>query len=724
MQPAAIADLERSGITLADAEQAGLFDVEDASAIYPDFDAGPALVIPYYNLDGSLMTFLREGEELPFCRVRYLAPKAAGGFSAKKAQRYSQPGKSGTRAYFNPGLEWERIAKDPQEPIIITEGEKKAIAGVAQGLPVLALGGVFNFTNGGDELMPELEAIQWRNRDAYICFDSDALTNPNILAAEARLVDELQRKRGARCFLIRLPADGDNKVGLDDFIAKFGVEAFTTLLQQAPYLGALDAKVVSLNQSVAWIEKDGMVWDIEEADWIKKSDFTSGSRFSAIKHITVGGKQRSEPKKISVALEWLTHPHAQRFGQLLFRPGQDRVVESEMGRPALNIWQGWRHLESGDVQPFLDLTDFLFQNLAPEHRDIPLKLMAYKVQNPHIKIPIALVLLGPQGCGKTMWSDVLRKAMQPYSKAVNPKAFNGQFQGWMEKSLLVCVNEAKGEDIEVASEELKGLISDETRDMNEKFRPARQIETYFQFIITSNKRAVGSFNADDRRMFVVNCPEPREAAFYQDYLDHWIKVQRGHRFILDYLMTMDLKGWRPPARAPMTAEKHLAYMEGLTSVQALAEDMKDSSESTIKLWLDQAAAWAEMTLLSNNTMNHGAAQATLDGIKQLQIRPFYEPRELAMLFPNLCASLLGSRYDRSTPPGKLSRELREAGVPYLVCSDDPRGFMWRGAHRQYLVVSGFEDWKNPLTQADFERLMGSWPTYAAVRQRAKAKAGA
>jgi hypothetical protein len=716
MQPAATADLARSGISEQDAATCGLFDVEDASTVYPDFEPGPALVIPYYHPTGELMTFQRGNEALPFCRIRHMDPKNAGsGFSKPKPRRYSQPKDSGTRAYFCPLIDWPRVLADPKIPIIITEGEKKAIAGCALGYPVIGLGGVFNFTNGGEELMPELAAAEWRARKFYMCFDSDAATNPNILTAESRLVDELQRKRGAQGFLLRLPPDGDKKVGLDDFLLTYGPEAFDGLVESAPFLGALDAKVVSLNQHVAWIEKDGMVWDLEECDWIKKDNFMNGSRYSALTHIGVGGKQRSDPKKISVAAEWLRHPHAQRYGQLLFRPGGDRVVRSEQGTPALNMWTGWQGQEPGDVKPFLDLTEFLFQNLPAAHRDLPLKLMAYKAQNPQEKFALALVLLGPQGCGKTMWGDILRRAMAPYSTVVNPAAFKGVFQGWMEKSLLVVVNEAKGQDIEEASEELKSLISDERRDMNEKFRPARQISTYFQFIITSNKRAVGSFSQDDRRMIVVDCPKPREESFYLDYLVPW-RDAGGPKWLLDYLLNLDLKGWRPPAHAPMTAEKHLAYTESLTAVQQIANEMRSGGEHTLMLWLDQAVAWAQAALLNNNTMLHGAANATLEGIKALQIRPWYEPRELAMIFPNLVASQLGTRYDKNTPPGQLSRQLRDAGVPYLVCKDDPRGFFWHGQFRQFLVVADFDEWGEALSQADFERLMQHWPTYAQLRQ--------
>lgn len=169
----------------------------------------------------------------------------------------------------------------------------------------------------------------------------------------------------------------------------------------------------------------------------------------------------------------------------------------------------------------------------------------------------------------------------------------------------------------------------------------------------------------------------------------------------------------------MTSEKRIAYREGLTPVQALADDMRKSSESTIKLWLDQAAAWADMTLVGPQGPLTAAASATLDGIKRMQIRPWYEPHELALIFPNIMAAQ-GGRYDKGTPVGRLSRELREAGVPYLRSKDHPEGFMLRGQRRQFLVVTDFDDWKEPLSQNDFERLMANWPTWGGLRARGRA----
>lgn len=695
-----------------------MFDVDDASKVHRDFKAEPALIIPYFDPERRLLTFGANGSA--FCRIRYLEQRQQPvGFKPKKTQRYSQPKGSGIHAYFAPVIEWPRIVADPIEPVIITEGEKKAVASIALGIPTIGLGGVFNFADQAGDLIAELASVEWKGRDVYICFDSDAALNPNILAAEARLVDELQRKRGARCYLVRLPQDGDAKVGLDDYLQSHGASGLLSLLQTAPSLGALDAKVVALNKSVAWIERENLIYDIDTKLFIPKDSFITGSRFSTLKHISPGSGPKATPKEISVAQKWLTHPHAQRFSEILFRPGEGPTVRGEYGQAALNMWTDWES-EPGDVTPFLQLTEFLFQNLRPDDRELPLKLLAYKAQNPQEKVPLALVLIGPQGCGKTLWSECVREAFSPYGIDVTPSALAGEFQGWLEKSLVAVINEAKGEDIQSASEQLKALISDLKRPMNEKYRPVRQINTYTFYIITSNRRAVGAFSADDRRMIVADCPPkmtgPAAEALYETLGQRKGKWFHGGgpRHLLHYLRTLDLKGWRPPSSAPMSAEKFMAYIESLTPVQRLAAEMRDASDTTVKFWLDSALAWARQAELSNNPSLASLARATISNVDRFEVRDWYSPEELALMFPAIIATTLGSKYNQTTPAGHISRELREAGVPFLVSADDPRGFRWQGQIRQYLVVSNFEDWRAPLRQADFDRLMKQWPTYGKI----------
>ena len=710
LHPQAIADLERSGIAPADAERVGMFSVLDASTIYPEFKPVPALVLPYFTPGGEIETFTRDAQRLPFCRIRYLAAhsKVPAAFLLHKDQRYTQPRNSGTKAYFPPLLDWPRILADPSEPLVITEGEKKAVAAVLAGFPVVALGGVFNFM-AGQTLLSELAAIAWQGRDVYICFDSDAVSNPNILAAEARLVDELQVKRGAKCFLVRIPQLGESKVGLDDYLKRDGANALLQLLQSAPSLGALDAKVVALNQDVAWISRENMVYDLKTKLFMSKDSFVNGERFGSLKHITVGGPQRSAPKELSVAAAWLKHPHAKRFSEVLFRPSEGATITGDHGRQALNLWSGWEP-EEGDVTPFLELSDFLFSHMPPASRDLPLKLMAYKVQNPSEKIPLALVLLGEQGSGKTLWCECLAAAMEPYSTSVTSRSFYSEFQGWMETSLFATILEVRREDLDRGGDMLKSLISDLKRPMNEKYRPAREINCYTMFVLTSNERAAGAFSHDDRRMVVIECPKKREDAFY-DRVSAW-KRAGGGQALLGWLLNHDLKGWRPPKSAPLTAEKDMARVESLTVVQRLAEEMREAKDkNAVVSWLERATAWADAAIGQNDPKRIEAARACLANVANYPIRPWYTPEELTILFPYLAEHLFSSKFDRSTPAGQISRELREAGVPYLHCADNPKGFVFKGILRQFLVVHSFDDWRVPITQADFDRMIRECPTY-------------
>ncbi len=148
----AISKLAESGIGAEEALRNGLFSVENVREDYHrDFKPLPGLILPYFNPDGSPMTFERDGERLPFVRVRYLRiPK---GFSPKAAKkgRYSQHKGSGCRAYFPRAMDWPDVLSDTSNSLVIVEGELKALAGCLAGYPTIGLGGVHNFVRKSEE---------------------------------------------------------------------------------------------------------------------------------------------------------------------------------------------------------------------------------------------------------------------------------------------------------------------------------------------------------------------------------------------------------------------------------------------------------------------------------------------------------------------------------------------------------------------------------------------
>jgi hypothetical protein len=235
--PQHLEDLRRSGLSDETINLAGIHSEKDASNITrmlrwprPAKKLGACLAIPYRNLDGNLTTYYRLKPDNPITE---------GG----KKRKYEAPIGGGNRAYFPP-RHLDALA-DPSTPLIITEGEKKALKADQEGFVCIGISGVWNWTlkrerdangkpHGERELIKDLDAINWHKRLVHIIFDSDAATNANVRHAERELAEVLIG-RGAYVRIHQLPSEGKEKVGLDDYLKAHGTDALRKLMdnQQA-----------------------------------------------------------------------------------------------------------------------------------------------------------------------------------------------------------------------------------------------------------------------------------------------------------------------------------------------------------------------------------------------------------------------------------------------------------------------------------------------------------
>ena len=167
----------------------------------------PALVIPIYNVHGKVATY----------QVRPDEPRTRDGkpikYETKARSRMSLDVPPGARAWLG----------HPTRPLFITEGARKADAGVSHGLCCIALLGVWNWrgrnADGGMTALADWESIHLKGRLVYIAFDSDVMLKLSVHAALVRLKAFLEG-RGSEVRTIYLPpAEGGAKQGLDDFFA-------------------------------------------------------------------------------------------------------------------------------------------------------------------------------------------------------------------------------------------------------------------------------------------------------------------------------------------------------------------------------------------------------------------------------------------------------------------------------------------------------------------------
>ena len=127
--------------------------------------------------------------------------------------KYIRP-KGETSRLFKPLHLAPEILNNPNEYIIITEGEKKAIKVVQEGFNCIAVAGVWCWKSKKTEdgLIPDMHKINWKNKKVYLCFDNDICYKTQVLNALRALTYQLQ-DFGAIVKNIKLPTGREVKNG-------------------------------------------------------------------------------------------------------------------------------------------------------------------------------------------------------------------------------------------------------------------------------------------------------------------------------------------------------------------------------------------------------------------------------------------------------------------------------------------------------------------------------
>lgn len=210
-----------SGIELVVLEKAGVasIDGEKAREVVGLYKAG--LAFPYFNKAGKYVQ----------ARLRKDVVEEGEG-------RYHQPAGSKLLPYFLK----ENLPEiyDERYPLVITEGEKKLLSYYSHiiqrsqsKLGVVAAAGCYGFfkkdEDGNRVLSNEFEDIPVSGRQVILIPDSDYFLNPDVKKAYDDLMEILFQK-GSSVELIDLRFSDDEKIGLDDFLVKYGPDELTKKL--------------------------------------------------------------------------------------------------------------------------------------------------------------------------------------------------------------------------------------------------------------------------------------------------------------------------------------------------------------------------------------------------------------------------------------------------------------------------------------------------------------
>lgn len=250
LHPQHLADLRRSGLsdeTILRAEIRTFTSVEKLcrklrwSSVEEAAKLGPCIAIPFIDQDGKYTKYAR-------CKPDN--PRVSEKNGKEKKNKYESPYRLSNRLYIPPRTRAE--LDNPTVPLIVTEGEKKALKSDQEGFPCVGLVGVYGFAakrkssdTGPKRLIPDMERIAWDGRRVNVIFDSDLAENDHVQYAVRDLAATL-RDRGATVYCVTLPSRPDGaKNGLDDYLLDHTPGELQSLIDSAKPIAVPEPKAIA-----------------------------------------------------------------------------------------------------------------------------------------------------------------------------------------------------------------------------------------------------------------------------------------------------------------------------------------------------------------------------------------------------------------------------------------------------------------------------------------------
>lgn len=649
------AKLKSSGIDYDKNLGLEFLSAEQTQKLHPSFKPLCSLKINYFDYLGKPLTDWPQGK--PFYRIRYLElPTDFQSLTDKKPVRYVQEPNTAPVAYFPRCIEWESYVKDTNKPLIITEGELKALKACQEGFPTIGLGGVYNWRSHklGVSWLPSLDPVYWERRNIYICYDSDYRTNVMVCAAMRELADELHNF-GAFVHIVALPQlAGLDKVGLDDFLVQSGGAAksqLAKLLHEAEPLG-LTQPLWSMNDEFVYVQDPGLIINQRTRTKTAPGAFKDHLQATAsYQERTLKNDGSVSYKAVSAAAAWLKWPLRKEVHKLTYQPGSDRFITNS---PALyNTWQGWGvQPREGDHAPFLQLLEHIFTGAEPEAKEWFLRWCAYPLKYPGSKLFSSVVLHGIRhGTGKSFIGYTLGKIYGENFTEINQADLHSGFNEWAESRQFVMGDDISGSNKRQDADLLKKLITQQKIRINAKYVPSYTIPDCINYFFTANHPDSFFLEDDDRRFFIHEVQVgPMEQSFYKEY-ELWLDTE-GAPAVFDYLMKLDLGDFDPSAPAFRTSAK---------------ERMIANVQSDLATWVRGLMANADYVL------RVGEIPITKDLFTSKELLSIYNPSGGGNLTAN-----------------GVSRELARAGVAQ-VCRGMPIKLR-DGSQGRYYAVRNANTW--------------------------------
>lgn len=375
-----------------------------------------------------------------------------------------------------------------------------------------------------------------------------------------------------------------------------------------------------------------------------------------------------------VISDFWTSPKTKFYNATAFTPTQTPEA-------TLNFWVGPVALAAPGR--WVELRDFLRDIIcagSERNYDYLIRFLAHMIQKPHEKPGVIITLLGGQGTGKGFFFSLLR--------AIWPRTFLlvsdiqqviGRFNACLERNFVICMDEALFSGDRKAMDRLKSMITEYVIQIEQKFQPARSIQSVHRLFASSNHSHFGNIEMDDRRFVFLSVSNSKQQdTAYFGQIAAFIEDEKTVGALIYYLQRKDLTTFN--VRAKPNTNEHLE--QKLKSLQGVArmwyEFLVNGTLGETAGIFDEQDDWSDRVFLPSCEIK----QRYITFNRNAERHQTVQIADVTKTIRELCPSARVSR-QVSKPTGALKgRQLRGLLLP---CLDDARRDFER-------VIGGKIDW--------------------------------
>lgn len=241
-------------------------------------------------------------------------------------------------------------------------------------------------------------------------------------------------------------------------------------------------------------------------------------------------------------------------------PGEPEIIEGRIleeggwrDSPSMRLYNEYHapDVAEGDPAKAQTWVDLVYQ-IFPDEAEHIIDWVAFKTQNPGVKINHALVFGGPQGIGKDSIAEPAIHAVGAWNTAeISPGTLGQEFNPWA-KSVLLRVSEIRDlspTEMFALYDAMKSVIASPPLSVtiNEKFTRQYRAPNVTGVILTTNHRFGMYVDPDDRRLFCAwseRSKEMYEDGFWDDFY-RWLYEEGGNQHVAAFLRDRDLSRFNP-----------------------------------------------------------------------------------------------------------------------------------------------------------------------------------